>query len=146
MRRRRRFEQFRDKALKKPGVREKYDALGPAFEMKRQMIAMRKAAGLSQEQMAELLGTQKSNFSRLESLNTDVSPRLSMVEQYAKVLGYRDSVSASPSMKTSEDQLSFEQRRDVDNDARRRAHGHLRWRRERGLPLVPAVAHVAVDE
>ncbi|HEX5045734.1 MAG TPA: helix-turn-helix transcriptional regulator [Gammaproteobacteria bacterium] len=90
------FERFRDKALKKPGVREEYDALGPAFEMKRQMIALRKAAGLSQEQMAELLGTQKSNISRLESLTTDVSPRLSTVEQYAKALGYRVKVDFEP--------------------------------------------------
>ena len=94
--RRRTFEQFREKALKKAGVREEYDALGPAFEMKRQMIAMRKAAGLSQEEMAKLLRTQKSNISRLESLNSDVSPRISTVEQYAKVLGYRVRVDFEP--------------------------------------------------
>ena len=94
--RRRTFEQFREKALKKTGVREEYDALGPAFEMKRQMIAMRKAAGLSQEEMAKLLRTQKSNISRLESLNSDVSPRFSTVEQYAKVLGYRVRVDFEP--------------------------------------------------
>jgi DNA-binding XRE family transcriptional regulator len=96
MTKRRTVEQFRDKALKKPGVREEYDELGPAFEMKRQMIAMRKAAGLSQEQMAQLLGTQKSNISRLESLNTDVSPRLSTVEQYAKALGFCVKVEFEP--------------------------------------------------
>jgi DNA-binding XRE family transcriptional regulator len=96
MSKRRTFEQFREKALKKPGVREEYDALGPAFECKRQMIAMRKAAGVTQEQMAELLGTKKSNISRLESLNSDVSPRLSTIEQYAKVLGYRVKVDFEP--------------------------------------------------
>ena len=96
MNKRRTFEGFRAKALKKPGVRAEYDALGPAFEMKRQMIAMRKAAGLSQEQMANLLGTQKSNISRLESLSSAVSPRLSTVEQYAKVLGYRMKVDFEP--------------------------------------------------
>jgi hypothetical protein len=36
------FEEFREKALKKPAVKAEYDALGPAFEMKRKMIAMRK--------------------------------------------------------------------------------------------------------
>ena len=40
--------------------------------MKRDMIAMRTAAGKTQEQMAELLGTKKSNISRLESVNSDV--------------------------------------------------------------------------
>lgn len=90
------FKRFRGKALKKPGVLEEYEALGPAFEMKRRMIAMRKAAGLSQEQMADLLGTQKSNISRLESLNSGVSPRLSTVEQYAKALGYRVRIDFEP--------------------------------------------------
>jgi DNA-binding XRE family transcriptional regulator len=96
MSKRRTFEQFREEALKKPGVREEYEALGPAFEMKRQMIAMRKEAGLTQEQMADLLGTKKSNISRLESLHSDVSPRLSTVEEYARVLGYRLKVDFEP--------------------------------------------------
>lgn len=60
------------------------------------MIAMRKEAGLTQEQMAELLGTKKSNILRLESLNSDVSPRLSTVEEYARVLGYRVKVDFEP--------------------------------------------------
>lgn len=94
--RRRTFEQFREKALKKPGVKAEYDALAPAFEMKRQMIAMRKAAGLTQEQMAELLNTKKSNISRLESVSSEVSPRLSTVEEYARVLGYRLKVDFEP--------------------------------------------------
>jgi DNA-binding XRE family transcriptional regulator len=88
-RKRRTFEQLRKKALKKPGVRAEYEALGPAFEMKRRMIAMRHEAGLTQEQMAELLATKKSNISRLESLHSEVSPRLATVEAYARALGYR---------------------------------------------------------
>lgn len=65
------IEGFREKALKNPEVRAEYGALAAAFEMKRQMIALRKKAGLTQEQMAELLGTKKSNISRLESLNSE---------------------------------------------------------------------------
>ena len=90
------FEQFRKKALKKPGVKAEYDALAPAFEMKRQMIALRKAAGLTQEQMADLLGTKKSNISRLESVSSEVSPRLSTLEEYARALGYRLKVEFEP--------------------------------------------------
>ena len=82
------LKQFRDRALKNPAVQADYDALSAAFEMKRQMIALRKSAGLTQEQMAELLGTKKSNISRLESLNSEISPRLGTVEEYARVLGY----------------------------------------------------------
>ena len=57
------LKNFCTKALKDPSVNAEYDALSPAFEMKWQMIAMRKEAGLTQEKMADLLGTKKSNIS-----------------------------------------------------------------------------------
>ncbi len=90
------FEELRQKALQRPEVKEEYEALGPVFEMKRKMIAMRKKAGLTQEQMAERLGTKKSNISRLESIGSDVSPRLSTLEQYARALGYSIKVDFEP--------------------------------------------------
>lgn len=95
------FEQFRQKALKKPGVRTEYDALAPMYDMKRRMIAMRRAAGVTQEQMAELLGTKKSNISRLESVSSAASPRLSTIDQYARVLGYRIKVDFVPRARRS---------------------------------------------
>ena len=90
------IEQFREKALKKHEVKAEYDALSSAYEMKRQMIEMRKKAGLTQEQMAELLGTKKSNISRLESVSSENSPRLATVEDYARVLGYTIKVEFEP--------------------------------------------------
>ena len=83
-------------ALLNPEVKAEYDALSGAFEMKRNMIALRKAAGLTQEQMAERLGTKRSNISRLESLHSDVSPRLATIEDYARVLGYSINVGFEP--------------------------------------------------
>ena len=88
---------FRDKALRNPDVRAAYDALSSRFEVKRQMIALRRKAGLTQERMAELLGTRKSNISRLESLSSGHSPRLSTIEEYARVLGYSIKVAFEPS-------------------------------------------------
>ena len=82
------MENFRKKALNRPEVKAEYDTLSPAFEMKRQMIALRKKAGLTQSQMADLLGTKRSNISRLESINSESSPRLATIEDYARVLGY----------------------------------------------------------
>ena len=82
------LKQFKKKALRKSAVKTEYEALSSAYEMKRQMISLRKNAGLTQQQMADLLGTQKGNISRLESVNSDISPRLATVEQYARVLGY----------------------------------------------------------
>lgn len=82
------LKNMRAKALTDPSVKAAYDELAPAFDMKRQMIAMRKAAGVTQAEMAEKLGTKRSNISRLESLNSGVSPRLSTIEDYARALGH----------------------------------------------------------
>ena len=90
------FEDFKGRALKNPDVKTAYDEAAPAYAMKRDMIAMRKAKGFTQEDMANLLGTRKSNISRLESVNTDSSPRLATVEEYARVLGYRVKVAFEP--------------------------------------------------
>lgn len=43
-----------------------------------------------------MLGTKKSNISRLESINSDISPRLSTLEEYARVLGYAVKVEFEP--------------------------------------------------
>ncbi len=90
------LKSMRDKALKNPDVKAEYDALSSAFEMKRQMIALRKAAGLTQAEMAEKLGTKRSNISRLESLNASNSPSLATIENYARVLGYSLRVGFEP--------------------------------------------------
>ena len=90
------IDKFRKKALKNPDVKAEYDALSSAFQMKRQMIALRKNAGLTQEQMAELLGTKKSNISRLESVSSANSPSLATIEKYAEVLGYSIKVKFEP--------------------------------------------------
>ena len=90
------LKEMRAKALKKPEVKAEYEALASAFEMKRQMIALRKAAGLTQEEMAEKLGTKRSNISRLESLSASNSPSLATIENYARVLGYSLRVGFEP--------------------------------------------------
>ena len=90
------FDKFRQMALEDPKIKAEYEALSTAFEMKRQMIALRKKAGVTQEQMADLLGTKKSNISRLESLHSNVSPRLATVEDYARVLGYAVKIEFEP--------------------------------------------------
>jgi len=90
------FEAFKAEALSDPEVRAEYDALEDDYQLKRRMIAMRKAAGLTQEQMAEKLGTKKSSISRLESINAENSPRLATIEDYARVLGYVTKVEFDP--------------------------------------------------
>ncbi len=83
------FKAFKTEALNNPEVKDAFDELAPAYAMKRDMIAMRKAKGFTQEDMANLLGSRKCSISRLESVNSDNSPRLATIEEYACVLGYR---------------------------------------------------------
>ncbi len=80
--------EFKKRALAKPSVKKEYEALSPAYELRKKLIAMRQQAGLTQEQIATVLHTQKSNISRLENANSTNSPKLSTIEQYAHAVGY----------------------------------------------------------
>jgi DNA-binding XRE family transcriptional regulator len=90
------FEDFKKKALTQPGVKADYERLAPAYELRRKLIAIRLAAGFTQEQMADALKTQKSNISRLENLNSKISPTLSTIERYANAVGYRLEINFVP--------------------------------------------------
>jgi hypothetical protein len=47
------------------------------------------APSFSQEDIAELLHTKKSNISRLENVHSKISPTLSTIEAYAKAAWYK---------------------------------------------------------
>ena len=83
------FKDFKKEALTQPGVKADYERLAPAYELRRKLIEIRLEAGFTQEQMAEALKTQKSNISRLENVNSKISPKLSTIERYANAAGYR---------------------------------------------------------
>lgn len=59
-----------------------------ALTLAQDLLAMREAAGLTQRQLAELVGTSYSNISRLESA-TYTGHSLSMLRRIAKALGHR---------------------------------------------------------
>ena len=82
------FERFKREALADPKTREEYDKMQPEFELKKKLIAIRKKAGLTQDEMAELLSTNKSNISRLENVTSTNSPSVRTLQRYAKAAGY----------------------------------------------------------
>ena len=82
------LEAFKTKAFKNNNVKEEYDLLKPEYDIKRKLITMRKEAGLTQEKLAEIMGTKKSNISRLESFKSNISPRLDTLINYAKATGH----------------------------------------------------------
>jgi len=82
------LKRFKEKAFENNTVEEEYNALKPEYAIKRKLIAMRKEAGLTQEKLAVLMGTKKSNISRLESFKSNISPRIDTLINYAKATGH----------------------------------------------------------
>ena len=82
------FAEFKKQALSKPGVKAEYERLSPAYELRKRLIEIRLRSGLTQAEMAKALKTQKSNISRLENVNSRISPTLHTIERYAKAAGY----------------------------------------------------------
>jgi len=85
-------EQMVAKMLKDPAVQAEHDRLNrEEFAILDEILAARRAAGLSQAQVAERMGTKAPAIARLESaLATGKhSPSLSTLRKYAAALGKR---------------------------------------------------------
>jgi len=76
-------------ALHRVGVQVEYEALGPEFELLRQMLRARTKAGLSQADVAKRMGTQAPAVTRLESALSSGkhSPSLGTLKRYAEAVG-----------------------------------------------------------
>ncbi len=75
-------KEVKDKLLSNPEVKKEYEDLDVLYEIKRQVISLRKEKGLSQKEMAELIGTKQSAISRLE--NEDYNPSVELLSKIAK--------------------------------------------------------------
>jgi DNA-binding XRE family transcriptional regulator len=78
---------FLKKAGLKPGFKQAYDALALEYSVVDQLRKARTRAGLSQDVVAERMGTTKSAVCRLESARRH-APSLSTLRRYAKAVGY----------------------------------------------------------
>ena len=76
---------FLEKALKRKGFSEAYDALGDEYLLVRELLSARAKAGLTQEDVAASMGTTKSAVSRLEAASH--SPSVSTLKKYARAVG-----------------------------------------------------------
>ena len=83
------LKEFKKKAFQNDEVKEEYNLSKFEYDIKKKLIYMRKEAGLTQEELAELMGTKKSNISRLESFKNNISPRLDTLMNYAYATGHR---------------------------------------------------------
>ena len=74
------------KARLKPGFSEAYDNLALEFHLVDQMLKARSKAGMTQDAVAEKMGTTKSAVSRLESGGKH-APSLNTLKKYAAAVG-----------------------------------------------------------
>lgn len=77
------------KAQQRPGFAQAWDALEEEYAMLNALLLARKAAGLTQEELAGKMGTTKSAISRLEaSLRSEKhSPSFATLKKYANACG-----------------------------------------------------------
>ena len=89
---------LKKQALKRPGVRAAYDALGPEFDLLNEMLAARTRAGLTQADVAELMGTHAPAITRLESALSSGkhSPSIDTLKRYAHAVGCELSIRMRP--------------------------------------------------
>ena len=88
-------EAFLNKASKRTGFRKAYEDLEEEYRLTREMLAARSKFGLTQEAVAELMGTTKSAVSRLEAAGKH-APSLTTLKKYARAVGCRLEIKLVP--------------------------------------------------
>jgi ribosome-binding protein aMBF1 (putative translation factor) len=73
--------------LKDPELRAEYEALEPEFALASALIEARSRAGMTQEQVAQAMGTTQAVIARLEGGR--VKPSTRTLERFAKATGTR---------------------------------------------------------
>jgi DNA-binding XRE family transcriptional regulator len=79
------FEEIKKQLMKDSQFKAEYENLKPRYEVISQIIEARKAMHITQEELAQRAGTQKSNISRLES--GSYNPSLDFLIKIVKSLG-----------------------------------------------------------
>ncbi len=88
-------EAFLKKASKRKGFRKAYEDMEEEYRLTREMLAARSKFGLTQESVAELMGTTKSAVSRLEAAGKH-APSLTTLKKYARAVGCRLEIKLIP--------------------------------------------------
>ncbi len=78
---------FLARASERKGFAEAYDALELEYQLANQMLKARSRAGLTQDIVAERMGTTRSAISRLESAGKKHAPSIATLQRYAQAVG-----------------------------------------------------------
>jgi transcriptional regulator with XRE-family HTH domain len=83
------LKQFKARVLAKPEVRKAYDELADEFAFLDEVLKARASSGLTQAEVATLVGTTQSAIARLESPTSSHSPSVGTLQKYARALGFK---------------------------------------------------------
>lgn len=82
-------KELKARALERADVKTEYDLLDEEFRFLDEFLKARAAAGVTQAEVAERIGTTQSAVARLESGRGKHSPSIATLEKYARALGCR---------------------------------------------------------
>jgi transcriptional regulator with XRE-family HTH domain len=82
-------KELKGRALERPDVKAEYERLEEEFAFLDEFLKARAAAGITQAELAERIGTTQSAIARLESGSGKHSPSLATLRKYARALGCR---------------------------------------------------------
>lgn len=82
------FDRYLEEQLRNPGFAARFERAGEAWDVALQIAALRRKAGLSQQDLARLLKTSQQQISRLESPGYE-GHSLSTLRRVADVLNAR---------------------------------------------------------
>lgn len=95
------FDHYLEQRLKDPAFRRRFEAANRAWDIALQLAELRRARGLTQQQVADLLGTKQQAIARLEDPAYS-GHSLSMVRKYVEALGATLDVTVIPAEATAE--------------------------------------------
>jgi transcriptional regulator with XRE-family HTH domain len=82
-------KELKARALGRADVKAEYTRLDEEFSLLDEFLKARAAAGITQAEVAERIGTTQSAVARLESCSGKHSPSLATLQKYARALGCR---------------------------------------------------------
>jgi DNA-binding XRE family transcriptional regulator len=95
------LDDIRAKVLANPEAQAEYEALRDEFQMARLLILMRRAAGFTQQELADLTGIKQPQLARLETGKQ--LPRLDTLALLASQAGYELQIEFVPKSSASSD-------------------------------------------
>lgn len=81
------FKEYKAQLLANTEIKKEYDRLEPEYELIKSIIRERQRKNMTQEQLAEKIGTQQTSIARLENPNYGKS--LPMLKKIAQALDCR---------------------------------------------------------